>query len=397
MNPRSDTRDPLVVLGLASLALHGSGSAIFTLLAELQDHAGFSDAGLGLVAFSFFGVALAAQLTLSKLADAGHANRMLVGGAVAGVASLLWFAVADSLLHMIAARALGGLGVGLFTPAAQAAVIAGNPQETGRRLGVLTSAQTAGLIVGPIVAAGVFEVSGSLAAPFLVMAVPVLLVLPSLARVDYVGAVAAGESATRLRDLLRRPQIQRATLYVVALQAPVGMYEVVWAPLMSDLGASTMVIGLSLTLYGIPFLIAAPIGGALGDRHGAERVTRLGAGAVVLVIAVMGVTEAVVALLVLGVLEAFCNAAAIPNSYAAVSRATTDREQATGQGLAGGISLGCIAVMTLLSGLVYDWAGQRGAFWFAAGVAASLQLAARAIRVPEVDTDSRPAASPAIG
>lgn len=382
-SPRRE-RDPLVVLALTALVLYGSGSGIFTLLAELQRKGGFDDFGLGLVAFAFFGMALVVQLTLARLADDGAGRSMLVAGVAAGIASLVWFAFADSLTQMVLARALGGLGLGLFSPAAQAAVCAGHGVDAGKRLGVLTSAQTGGLILGPLVAAAAFQFTHSLSFPFLLFACLVGCSIPFLAVAPLAEpAPTAGAGRPSPWRLLRRARVRRAVLVVVALQAPVGMYEVVWAPLMDDLGASTLLIGLSLALYGIPFLIAAPIGGALGDRHGAERVSMLGGMAAVCVIAVMGIAPAVSALLVLGTLEAVCNATAIPNSFAAVSRAANVSEQATGQGLAGGLSLLCISVMTLLSGAVYDAYGQRGAFWFAAGLTAAILAAARATRVPD--------------
>ena len=54
------------------------------------------------------------------------------------------------------------------------------------------------------------------------------------------------------------------------------------------MGASTTFIGVSLVLYGLPFMVAAPIGGQLADRHGPMRVAMVAPAAVIPLTVVYG-------------------------------------------------------------------------------------------------------------
>jgi len=371
----SADRDPLWVLAAATALLYGASSVVFTLLADLQDKAGFADWGLGVVGFSVFASSFVAQLSFARLADRGRTRTLLAAGLAVHAVSLVWFGFAESLGPMVGARALGGLGIGLFSPAAKAAVCVDHFERAGQRLGILSGAETAGLVIGPVLGAVLFEVSGALMAPFFVFAGMLVLAVPLVVAVPKRAPVGEAISTSTL-GLLRRRPVLRAMLVTMALLAPVGMYEVVWAPLMRDFGAGTLLIGLSVAFYGLPFLLAAPFGGVAGDRLGAERVSRLGGVVVVIVISVMGVAPTVFALIALGVLEAVFNAMAIPNAYAAMARATSPSEQAAGQGLAGGAATIAIAAMTLFSGAIYGRTGQQGAFWSAAAVSALLLIAA---------------------
>lgn len=379
---RRSGRDPLWVLAFGILLQLSGGALVFTLLADLQEEVGFADYGLGLIAFSFFATSLVVQLGLARLADSGEARKLLVAGVVLSTVALVWFAFAGSLFTLIAARAVGGAGAGCFEPAAKALVCVGRKEDAGRRLGILTSAQTAGLVVGPVVGAVIADLTNSLSAAFLVFAVLVALVLPLVATVELIESDEPTSEAAKPRELIRRPAVLRAVLVTVALTAPVGMYEVVWSPLLRDFGASTTLIGISVALYGIPFLLAAPFGGALGDRVGSERVSLIGGALMTVVVFAMGFQRTIPLLMLVGVVEAVVNASSIPNAAASMSRATAQSEQATGQGLAGAASMSTIAVMTLVAGFVYEAGGQAAAFTTAAVVSAVLLLLASRIKLP---------------
>lgn len=389
-------RDPLPVLAFGVMVLLSGGALVFTLLADLQNEVGFPDYGLGLIAFSFFAASLVVQVTLARLADSGEARKLLIAGVVLSVTALIWFGLADSMWSLVAARALGGAGAGCFEPAAKALVCVGRKDDAGRRLGFLTSAQTAGLVVGPVLGALIADLSGSLSLAFFVFAGLSAIMLPLIMLVPLVESDEPTSQAANPLELLRRPPVRRAVLITVALVAPVGMYEVVWSPLLQDFGASTTLIGISVALYGLPFLLAAPFGGRLGDRIGAERVSLWGGAIMVGVVVCMGFARSIPVLMVIGVMEAIVNASSIPNAAAAISRATSQSEQATGQGLAGGASMIAIAAMTLVSGWAYGAIGQTGVFLLAAGVSGSFLLLASLIPIDD-DHDERASGQPRPG
>ena len=67
-----------------------------------------------------------------------------------------------------------------------------------------------------------------------------------------------------------------AILLGAAMFFPAGMYEAIWARFMEDLGASTLFVGISLTMYGIPFAFTANTAGKLIDRIGPWRAAGFG-------------------------------------------------------------------------------------------------------------------------
>ncbi len=77
---RSNT--PLLLAILVEAMGYG---AIFGLLADLQDHYGFADYGLGLIAAIAFPAALIGQLGLSRFADRGFTRALLWAGFGHGV------------------------------------------------------------------------------------------------------------------------------------------------------------------------------------------------------------------------------------------------------------------------------------------------------------------------
>ena len=77
-------------------------------------------------------------------------------------------------------------------------------------------------------------------------------------------------------DLLRYREVVVAALLSLALFLPVGIYDSLWSRYLQDRGASTLFIGVTLTLYGVPFITLASRGGRLADRTGPfQRVVRL--------------------------------------------------------------------------------------------------------------------------
>lgn len=346
-----------------------SGSVVFTLLPSMQEEVGFPTWGFGLIAGIFFASSLLAQLFLARLADKGQATTLLMAAILLGVSSLIWLAFADSLLEITVARGIGGLASGCWSPAARATAIAGRPDRTARRLGYIAMGDTSGLVVGPLF--GSFLASAfSIQTSFLVFAVLIFALTPVLF-VSPIAQVGSGGARPQLSSLIRRRPVQQATILAIALFLPVGLYETVWGKHLFNLGGSTHIIALSVALYGLPYMIIAPLGGRLGDRIGPIRLAFLGSVGLVIVTAFTGLPRELWILLPFGVIEAMISAVAYPNALAAVSRACSPEEQATGQGLAGAASIGGAGMMALIAGPLFEFGGPTVAFAVTAGIVAA--------------------------
>lgn len=346
----------------------GSGSVVFTLLPAMQEKVGFATWGFGLIAGVFFASSLVAQLVLARYADRGHARALLVAAILLGVTALVWMAFADSLLELTLARGLGGLATGCWSPAARASAIAGKPEHTARRLGYLAVGDTSGLVVGPLVGS-LLATWVSLEAAFLVFAALVVLLTPVLFGSPIV-EVAQTAARPKLSVIIRRRPVQQATVLAIALFLPVGLYETVWGKHISNLGGSTFIIALSVALYGLPYMLVAPFGGRLGDRVGPGRVAVIGSVGVAAITVVTGIPRSLWILLAIGTIEAAISALSYPNALAAMSRACSPEEQATGQGLAGAASIAGAGLMALLAGPLFEFGGPVVAFSVTGGLVA---------------------------
>ncbi len=373
-------------------ALTASIGMIFALVARLQDEHGFATSALGVIAAAAFFAAVAAQLLLAPLADRGHARTLMVGALTAGAVAALWLAFATEAWQFVGARALSGLAYGAYAPAARAVVAAADPARAGRRLGALAGVETAGFITGPGLAGLLVERTGT-DTPFLVATVvTAALVLPLLrpdarwARPAVVPDTAVGRlEPAGVRGLLARRDVVAATLLAAAFMLPAGLYEAIWARFMDDLGASTLFIGVSLTFYGIPFALTAPLAGRLSDRFGPYRVMPVALALTVPLTVLYGWLTVPLTLMILASFEAVANGAGIPAAQAAMARATGEGEAATGQGLAAAAGQVAAGTAALMAAPVYEHVGPEATFAVVAGAvtviaAAGLALARGASR-----------------
>jgi DHA1 family multidrug resistance protein-like MFS transporter len=365
----------LTVLGAGSFVLGVGGSMVFTLLAELQDERGLPTSSLGLVAGSFFVAALVGQLGLARHADRGRAKLLLVGALLASTGSLVWFAYGNGLAQMVAARVLGGLAFGVWDPIVKGLAGRADRERAGATVGLLTSAQLAGVVVGPLVG-GVLADAGSLDAAFALVAVAVVAVVPFVLFASVPETEAAVVAPGRVRRLVRRRPVVVAALLGVALFAPEGVYDALWARYLTDLGVSTTFIGVSLAIYAAPFMLLAPFGGRLADRFGPDRAALVAAAATTPLLLLYGVVREPWVLVVLGVGEAAMTAVGFPAVAAAVARAAPDEDQVAAQGFVGGVSLAVAGFAGALAAPAYAAGGARPVFVVSAVVVAAVAAAA---------------------
>ena len=363
-----------IPLLLAAASIGIANSVVFSLLSNLQDEYGFSDAGLGLIAGTGFVVGLVGQILLAPLADRGHSKALLIAGLLVAVLGSVLFAVAGSLVMLVIARAVVGLSNSLFMPASRAVTISISEDDVAKRLGTLSGIELAGFVLGPVLGAVLvgpfglsvpFLVAGGFAAAGAVMLAPRALPQPPL---DRTGGLAF--------DLLRIPRIRAGVFLSIALFLPVGFYDATLDRYMTDLGASDVLIGLSFLLYGIPFALLATAGGHLADRRGPLRsgfVAALFVGPMTASYGQLGSPHAIAAM---SAAEGVVQALGVPASQALVASAAPTGRAAAAQGLAGASNLLVGAVTAYAAGPLYQAVGGGGMFAIAGlGVLAFAGLA----------------------
>ena len=363
---------------VAIFTLTASIGVVFGLIASLQDELGFADSVLGLIAAAAFFSAVVAQLLLAPLADRGYTKALMSCAVVIAALGSLWFALASSAWELILARLLTGLGIGAFAPAARAVVANADTSRAGERLGRLTAIETSGFVAGPVVGAFINEFWG-LKAPFLTFCCALIVILPSLLRVKFSSLPPAKLQVSRTDSvfvILRRKEALGSILLGAALFFPAGMYEAIWARFMEDLGASTLFVGVSLTMYGIPFAITASTAGKLIDRAGPWRAASFAVAIIIPMTVIYGFLASPILLMALAMFEALGQGIGSPACHAAMVAATHENERATGQGLVAAASSIGAGIAALLAAPLYAGPGPEITFVIVAGVVLVLSIAA---------------------
>ncbi|MEZ5234421.1 MAG: MFS transporter [Acidimicrobiales bacterium] len=270
-----------------------------------------------------------------------------------------------------AARALLGAGVGMLVPPARRAILMASSGNQGEQLGVFYAAYLAGFVFGPPVA-GALTVLADVRLPFLVLGLAVAATLVPIARLPLVEATAADGPRTReerqvMRRLITDRRVVAAVLVIVSFRYSIGVFEPLWATHLDRLGASTMVVTLSLTGFALPMLVVAKRAGALSDRYGARWTSVLSALATVPLMASYGYLTSVPLIVLLVIPHGLFEAVQSPGTQAALAEAAPRRDAASAQGLGEAAGSAAAAAGAMTAAPLYAWAGS-GPAWLTAGV-----------------------------
>ena len=370
---------------VAATVLMSSGAmVIFPLLPTLQSQLDISTADIGFVAAAGFAASLAAELLVAPFADRGRARTMGVAGVVLMTAALLGSAMATESWHLIAGRALGGLGLGVFMAAASALLVRADPARAGEALGRLGAAELAGIALGPLASglaiafaspAAILAWSGAVV---LIGVAPVLLAFRERTDPDAAAAgQAAGAAEARAAgggsaaasvdpaarpprvsfDLLRSPMVVGVLLLYGAVMVPTGAYDGIWPRFMADIGASEWLTALSYTLFAVPFALVAGWAGRLADRRGGVSAYVRGAVVLVPIVALYGVIGNPWVATGVGFVESSGQALAFIGAAAAMAQAVPAARAGASQGLMRAFGLLMATIAAALSGIAYESGG----------------------------------------
>lgn len=386
MQPESGaatTRVPAVLYVGVAVEAMGYG-AIFALLAELQDRYDLPTYGLGLIAGTAFLAGLVTQLGLARYADRGHTRRLLRAGLAVAAVGMAWFGLADELWQFVGARLLLGFGSGMFIPATRRVAVATAGPRSGEALGRIASFEVGGFITGPPIAAVLAALFG-LHAPFLVLAGLLALTAPLVARVAE-PPIEAQPERRAVRTLIARRGVLAGLALGAALFLALGVFDAIWARYMTDLGASTAVIAITLGLFALPLVVLSPFGGRLADQRGAVRSGVVALAVTAPAIALYGFTNSVLIASAIALVHATGDAVTTPSGQAAVARFAPPSLAGAAQGLYGAVGAAAAAIAAFGAAPLYGAAGPRTMWTVTAVAVGSLAVLAAVLGrgAPEV-------------
>ncbi len=335
-------------------------TAIVPMLPVYIRHLGGSDALAGVVMASFFAAGVLSQYPIGRLADRIGRRPVLIAGLLTyGVASFSFLLPIDAPMA-IGLRALQGVGAGAATVAALA-MISGSVavERRGRAFASIYGGELAGMAVGPLVGSvvGIHYMWAMFLASGLAS---IGACLPASALRETHGAVE--ERAVRTRSdgtlrPLRRVRISRSTTGALICGATLGLtsgvYDICWTLLLLARGASGLEIGISWTLFAVPFVLAAKPSGWLADHMDRRALVLVGIGASTVLCASYPFIHNVPALVLLGASEALGFAAALPAVQSLLTQGSAPSEGGRIQGLFATSETACTALSAAAAGAAF--------------------------------------------
>jgi DHA1 family multidrug resistance protein-like MFS transporter len=308
------------------------------------------------------------QVPAGRLTDRVGRRPMLLGSRLLyGVVAMALFADVGPLWLLAALRTLQGASSGAYVPALRAALVdLSGPEKRAERFSQLQACEMVGLLVGPFVGgltalwrdSGVFGVAG----------VATFVGLIAMRRVPETRGARQTDAERRLRlRWWRTPGILVPCLGVAALGTVFSMYDVVWPLYLSARGYSSLIIGLTISLYAIPILVLARPGGRLADRSN-RRWLMVGSFALTATCASLYPTlRSLGPIIILGSIEACAFVLIEPTLFAVIGDSSPAAYRGRAMGIGGLFEFGGSAMGAAVLGALYG-VGEGISFWGAAGV-----------------------------
>jgi MFS family permease len=335
-------------------------TAIVPMLPVYIRHLGGSDALAGVVMASFFAAGVLSQYPMGRVADRLGRRPVLIAGLVTyGVASIS-FLLPISAYVAIALRSLQGVGAGAATVASLAMISSSvSVERRGRAFAAIYGGELAGMAIGPLVGSIVgirymwvmFLASGLLSFG---------ACIPALRIREPDGD--AEQRATRTRAdgtmvPLRRVRISRSIVGALVCGAALGLtsgvYDICWTLLLLARGASGLEIGISWTLFAVPFVLVAKPSGWLADHMDRRTMVLAGIGTSAVLCASYPFIHNVPALVLLGASEAIGFAAAMPAVQSLLTQGSAASEVGRIQGMFATSQTACTAVAAAAAGAAF--------------------------------------------
>ncbi len=314
----------------------------------------------GLVMAAFFAAGVLSQYPMGRLADRiGRKPVLLIGLGVYALATLTFLLPINPAIAIVL-RSFQGLGAGASAVAALAMVSGAVAVERrGRAFAAIFGAEFAGMAVGPLI--GAIVGVRNMWLMFLVSGVVVLVACIPAARIVEAPAELALRHARTDADGVVAPlaplRWNRSMIGGIVAAGALGMasgvYDICWTLLLLSRGASGWQIGVSWTLFAVPFLLAARPSGWLADHMDRRALVLGGLGVATLFCASYPFIHGVPLLMVLSGIEALGFAAAMPALQSLLTQGSEPSEVGRIQGMFGTTQTALTALSTALAGAAF--------------------------------------------
>ena len=165
-----------------------------------------------------------------------------------------------------------------------------------------------------------------------------------------------------LGRLLARPKVQAAMLVQVVVYGFIGVFDVIIDRFLTDLGASTGQVALTIVIVGGPMLILPRFVGNLAERLGGATVMLPGLAVLIPTIMGYGFATTVLAVTMVGFLHGSSESFASISAQVLVLEVTGSERAAVGSSLLDASGLTSATIAAAVAPTVYGSAGPRTLF-----------------------------------
>lgn len=348
-------RARLALYGLvgASFADALGATMILPVLPLFLRHGGASYAEVGLVTAAFWAAGLVVGYPIGRISDRLGRKRLIVASQVVYAVATAAFALSPSPIWFVVLRAFQGGAAGAANVLAMAAVADVVPHERrGRAFGSLTGANMTGTIVGPLIGSTLFAISVGLT--FVASALVALVVAGILAFTLPRRVAATHHEPGHVPFAIWR---NRAILGILvastALGLLIGMYDTLWSLLMHARHATDFEIGLSFTLFALPFALGSWPAGWLADRIDNRWLIGVSLVAAAGFATTYPFLPSPFWLIGLGIFEGIFTVTGAPARLAMLSREVRPQDMGRVQGIYGSVQVGASALAAIVAGSLF--------------------------------------------
>ena len=364
--PAADRREPpspttlFFAFGGLMASLAAGYGVLFTIVDDYRDDYGISETAIGIVIGIGFVAGFLSQVLIAPLADRGHARRVVLFGVAVNVVGLLLMAFSTTLTPILIGRFISGIGIGAAVPAARRIVILADPNHLGQNLGRLLAADVFGFALGPAISALLVGPFG-IPAPFIVVAVATVVLLPFVARVQVAESTVRPKRRLAI-DLLAIRPFAGAVVFGAALFVMIGSFDALWAVVHRDLGTNEWIANLGITLFALPLIVLGPPGGRLSQVHGPFRIAVVGLSLGALFMSLYGLLPTGTWIFAIAMVHAIADGITVSSSGVAVGMVIPEDRQAGAQGVLGAAQALSAGIMAVVTATLYDNFGRTTAY-----------------------------------
>lgn len=239
-------------------------------------HLGAPTQVIGLLVAAVTITGIFVKFPAGSLADIFGFRRLMLSGLCVKASAPFLYILTATWPQLLGVRFYHGLSTALYAPAAAAEVAKKYPNERGRRLGIYSAAENAGVVLGPVVGAAIlgrtsfsitFTVSGVIGILALLAIVPFPRDMPAR-EAQKAGGEILPVFGKGLRQILGNRAIRLVSLMEATLYAGVGTLQA-YLPLYAltrHIGVAE--IGLLFGGQGVASILSRPFLGSAADRLG---------------------------------------------------------------------------------------------------------------------------------